>query len=144
MASLRTEIEQLRVSTGLMVDSRGDQIKSDIARAAERYFDDLKVDAAKVAVDVDRIRQDCGVLQSELVRHQQELESHLGLWQHRLQSLLVEFEEQLRMKIQGIDSDLIHQDRKADGIARQLHEEIRRLGSRLGALESAVQGKGAG
>ena len=143
-AQIRVEIEQLRVSTGIMVDARGDQIKADIAQAATNLFDDLKVDAARAAVEVDRIRQDCGVLQAEILGHQQNLESQVGLWQHRLQSLLVEFEEHLGVKIQGIDSDLLHQDRKLEGITAQVKGSLDQLSSRINALEATVQGKGAG
>ena len=141
---LRTEIEQLRVSTRILVDARGDQIKSDIAQAAEKLFDDLKVDAARAAVEVDRIRQDCGVLQTEIVKHQQNFEGQVGMWQHKLQSLLVDFEEKLRVKILGIDSDLIHQNTKVGGVTRQVEEALDKLGSRMVALESIVQGKGGG
>ena len=65
IASLRREIEQHRVSTGLIADARGDQIKQEMARAAEALFDNLKSDSAKATVEVDRIRMDCATLRTD-------------------------------------------------------------------------------
>ena len=141
---LRREIEQHRVSTSLMMDTRGEQIKKEIGAAAEMLFDNLKVDSAKAAVEIGRIRQDCVSLQAELLRHQNNLELQIGQWQGKLQTRLIELEGQLGTKLSGIDSDLVHQNTKADGIVGQTRRALDQLASRVSALEATVQGKGAG
>ena len=101
----------------MLVDARGDQIKRDTGSAAELFFfDNLKTDTAKATVEVDRIRQDCVFLQSEFFAHQQNLlESQIGHWHSKLQTLLVELEGHLGAKLSGIDSDLLHQTSKVEG-----------------------------
>ena len=113
--NIRQELDQFKVELGMRLDSRCDQIKRDLVQAGEAVVDSVKVEVTRISLDVDRLRTDCGQLQSELVSHQGGLEAQIGQWQGRLQRLLMEFEGELRQKFAGVDADLLHQHQELEG-----------------------------
>ena len=139
---MRQELEQFKLELGIRLDARCDQIKKDLVMAGETIVDGVRSEVARLGVDLDRLRVDCGQLQSELVTHQAGLEYQIGQWQGRLQRLLMEFEGELRQKFTAVDADLVHQHQKLEGVMQQARDVMTSLGERVSTLEGQVQGKG--
>ena len=141
---IRREIDQLRIELGIRLDVRAEEIKRELVQAGDELVDKIRLETVRASSDVEQIRSDCITLQKQLLSHQGEMEAQIGRWQAHLQSLLIQFDAELRDKFAGINSDLIHQHQKVEGLIQQTRDALESTGTRVSQLEGQLLGKGAG
>ena len=139
VTQLKDELRMIKSELDVRVTVIKQEVVNEVSRAGRDMVDSIEMRIADVRIQLDRTNADCATLQSQIRE-----------WTDNLAELLRASESEVATKMGGIDSDLLHQNSKTEGVIAQVRkaldevaQKVWEVESRVGAAEQQLQGKGA-